>query len=139
MIKNVNTLIEIRKDWIGVESLRDKLKRSAYASTGVVGGIFPFALANAAHNLPFMHAFSVLNEVLSALEKEGNFTCRSMFLGALLNASKSVLPWNDFDTIEAGITRRNDVAHRAELLERGECWKYVDAIRIELSSWGIIQ
>ncbi len=73
MIKDTNTLSELRKDWNGVEALRNKLQVSAFASMGVVGGSFPFTLSNAAHNLPFIHAFSVLNEALIALEKEGHF------------------------------------------------------------------
>ena len=138
MINDSNTLSNIVKEWNGVELLRNKLQRSAFGSRGVVGGSFPFALANAAHNLPFIHAYSVLNEVLIALEKEGHFNCKSIFLGKLLEASKKELPWNDFSTIESGVGRRNDVAHRADLLERKECWKYVDAIKLELSSWGIV-
>ena len=138
MITNTDTLSEIKKDWNGVESLRDKLQRSAFASTGVVGGSFPFTLANAAHNLPFIHAYSVLNDVLMALEKEGRFKCSSIFLGKLLEDSEFAFPWSHFGTIKMGVSRRNDVAHRADLLERKECWKYVDAIKAELSLWNIV-
>ena len=138
MIKDHNTLEGLKKEWLGVELLRDKLKRSAYASTGVVGGTFPFTLANAAHNLPFIHACSVLNEVLVVLAKEGHFKCKSIFLGALLESSENSLTWMDYETIVAAAQRRNGVAHRADLLERGECWQYVDAIKKELGSWNII-
>lgn len=138
MIKDTATLSELRKDWAGVEALRTRLQVSAFASGGLLGGVFPHTLANAAHNLPFIHAYSVLNEVLIAMEREGIFKCKSIFLGQLLAASKEILPWTDFTTIETGVARRNDVAHRADLLERGECWKYVDAIKLELSSWDIV-
>jgi len=138
VIKDSNTLFEIQKDWSGVEKLRSKLQVSAFASMGVIGGIFPFALSNAAHNLPFIHAYSILNEVLITLEKEGHFKCNSIFIGKLLGASEKALSWNNFSTIETGVGRRNDVAHRADLLERKECWEYVDAIKLELSSWGIV-
>ena len=138
MIEDENSLAAIKRDWNGVELLRDKLKRSAYASRGVVGGVFPFALANAAHNLPFMHAYSVLNEVLIVLAKEGHFKCKSIFLGKILVSSKNALTWIDYETIVTGVERRNDVAHRADLLERGECWQYVDAVKKQLESWQII-
>ncbi len=137
-IKDVDTLSEIKHDWNGVEALREKLQVSAFASMGMLGGLFPFALSNAAHNLPFIHAFSVLNDVLITLDKEGHFKCGSIYLGALVKASETALPWNNFSTIKIGVGRRNDVAHRADLLEREECWKYVDAIKLELSSWGIV-
>lgn len=138
MIKDSDTLLEVRKEWNGVKALRNKLQVSGFASVGMGGGSFPFTLSNAAHNLPFIHAFSVLHNVLIALEKEGHFKCKRYLLGKLLEASKTVLPWNDFSTIKTGVCRRNAVAHRADLLKRGECWKYMDAIELELSSWGIV-
>ncbi len=88
MIRDEATLSEIKNNWNGVEALREKLQVSAFASVGTIGGTYPFALSNAAHNLPFIHAFSVLNEVLIALEKEGHFRCNSRFLGKLLKESK---------------------------------------------------
>ncbi len=33
---------------------------------------------------------------------------------------------------------RNDVAHRGQLLNRGDCRKYIDAVKVELSAWRII-
>ena len=138
MIEDENSLEAIKSDWMGVELLRDKLKTSAYASRGVVGGIFPIALANAAHNLPFIHAYSVLNETLIVLGKEGNFSCKPIFLGKLLASSKGAFSWIDYETIVKGVDRRNDVAHRGDLLDRGECWHYVDAVKMELESWRLI-
>ena len=138
MIKDTDTLSEIKNDWNGVEALREKLQVSAFASMGMFVGLFLFVLSNAAHNLPFIHAFSVLNDVLIALTEEENFECKSRFLGTLVGASETALPWNDFSTIKIGVGRRNDLAHRADLLEREECWKYVDAIKLEIGSWGIV-
>jgi len=131
-------LQEIRENWNGVEALRSKLQLSAYASVGFVGGLYPFELSKAAHNLPFIHAFSVLNETLISLSNEGVFTCKSIMLGRLLDASRSTLHWNDYVMIKNGVSFRNNVAHRGELLERDECWKYIDAIRAELASWSIV-
>ncbi len=49
MIKDTDTLSEIKNDWNGVEALREKLQVSAFASMGMLGdGIFPFTLSNAA-------------------------------------------------------------------------------------------
>lgn len=138
MIHDVQALEEVRQNWTGVEALRTRLKVSAFASTGMLGGIFPFALSNAAHNVPFMHAYSVLNDVLEQLAKEGKITCKSIFLGTLLKESQNVLPWKDFSLITAGVNRRNDLAHRGHLLERAECWKYIDAVKQELISWKIV-
>jgi hypothetical protein len=138
MIRDGITLTEVQKGWAGVELLRERLQRSAFASQGVIGGSFPFALANAAHNLPFIHAFAVLNDVFEQLASEGHFSCKRHFLGALLKSSEKALPWCDFTLINAGAKLRNDVAHHGHLLERGDCWKYVDAVKAELSAWRIV-
>jgi hypothetical protein len=138
MIRDATVLAEIRKNWTGVEALCSKLQVSAFASMGLVGGNFPFVLSNAAHNLPFMHAFAVLNNTLLQFADEDHFTCRSKFLRPLLTKSETALPWHDFGLISIGVDRRNEVAHKGQLLNREECWKYIDAIRSQLSGWGIL-
>ena len=35
-------------------------------------------------------------------------------------------------------TRRNGVAHDVELLDRGDFWTYVDAMKAELCGWGLL-
>jgi hypothetical protein len=100
--------------------------------------IAPLSVSDAAHNLPFLHAYSVLNDTLQQLASEGKFTCKSIFLGKLLAESEKVLPWNDFALIKSGVDRRNDLAHRGDVLPRGDCWKYIDAIKTELMLWGIL-
>jgi len=136
VIKDIAALIEIKQNWAGVERLRGQLQLSAMVSGAQ--GHFPFVLANAAHNLPFIHACWVLNDALKQLEKENHFKCRSIFLTPLLEASKTALSWQDWNLIKKGVDLRNDVAHEGKLLERGECWKYIDAIKTELAAWGIV-
>lgn len=138
MIRDPTALAEVRQSWGGVEALRLRLQVSAFASVGVIGGSFPITLANAAHNLPFIHAYAVLNDVLKQLADEGHFSCKSIFLGELLKKSEKVLPWQDFALVSVGAACRNDVAHRGQLLDRGDCWKHVDAVKVELSAWGIL-
>jgi hypothetical protein len=138
MIKDTDTLTEIQASWDGVENLRGKIQRSLFASVGFLGGTFPFAAANAAHNLPFLHAISVLNVVLEALAKEGWFNCGSFFLGALLNAAKDDLQWVDYDAIREANRLRVALAHKGELLPRADCWKHIDAVKAQLVAWGII-
>ena len=138
MIRNAAELAEVRKNWEGVEALRERIQRSAFASMGVIGGSFPVALVNAAHNLPFFHACGVLERALWVLAHEGHFRCKSKYLGPLLEASEHTLPWQDYALIKTGVDRRNGVAHHGQLLDRGECWKYVDAIKAELQSWRIV-
>ena len=103
------------------------------------GAVFHLFAADEVNNLPFMDACAVLNDVLLQLSREGLFTCRSIFLEKLLAASKEKLPWNDFPLIQEGVERRNGVAHRGEILPRGDCWKYVDAIQAQFVAWSILE
>lgn len=137
MIKDAIALQELRDSWRGVEALRDKLQRALLGSFAQ-GASFAIFAADAAHNLPFVHACAALNDTLAQLQSEGHFRCRSIFLGALVSSSKVALPWKNFALIEEAVTRRNDVAHRGEVLPRKDCWRYIDAIKIELTAWSIV-
>lgn len=138
MIDDQEALEEAKKNWAGVEALRDKLHASAIMSVMGGGALFPVTLSDAAQNLPMMHAFGVLNDVLAQLESEGHFKCKRKHLRPLVEASEKALCWIDFDAIQTGIDDRNKVAHEGELLSRGECWEHIDAVKAELSAWGVI-
>jgi hypothetical protein len=138
MIADLTALQEIRSAWNGVEALRQRIQVGLFASVEIIGGVYPFSVADAAHNLPFLHAYSVLNDSLQQLASDGKFSCKSIFLGKLLQESEKILPWNDFALIKSGADRRNDLAHRGDVLPRGDCWKYIDAIKTELTLWGIL-
>jgi hypothetical protein len=137
MIKDLAVLQEVQNSWRGVEALRDKLQRALLGSFAQ-GASFAIFAADAAHNLPFVHACAVLNDVLEQLKEEKHFQCKSFFLGKLLAASEAKLPWTNFDTIREAATRRNAVAHRGEVLPRKDCWRYIDAIKSELVTWNIV-
>lgn len=138
MISDSIALAEIRASWQGVEALRGRVQRALLGAFAQGGSSAIFA-ADAANNLPFVHACAVLNDILGELAREGRFSCKSIFLGRLLAASEEKLPWNDFALIKEGVERRNGVAHRGELLPRGDCWKYIDAIKAELVAWGVLE
>ena len=137
MISDQSALAEIRKSWRGVEALRGKVQRALLGSVAQ-GGSFAIFAADAAHNLPFMHAYSVLNDVLRQLSLEGHFKCKSIFLGPLLDASEHKLSWKNFCLINEGKDRRNDVAHRGDVLLRGDCWQYIDAVHEQLLRWQVL-
>ncbi len=137
MISDHSALTEIRESWQGVEALRGRIQRALLGSFAE-GGSFAIFAADAAHNLPFMHAYSVLNDVLKQLEKESHFTCESIFLGSLLHASKDILPWEEFRFIKEGVDRRNHVAHKGEVLPRAECWKHIDTVHEQLLKWNVL-
>ena len=138
MISNSVALEELRNSWNGVRELRKSIQASLLGSFAQ-GASFVIFIADAAHNLPLVHVYSVLNEVLLQLREEKHFECKNFFLGHLLTNSKNCLPWRDFDLVKEGADRRNDIAHRGKILPRGDCWKYIDAIEKELIGWEIVK
>jgi hypothetical protein len=143
MIKDASELTQMRRAWAGVEILRERLLRSGFMSFAG-GGNYPFALVDAAHHVPFLHAHTVLEDALEQLAIEGAFPSRRLLagkrpsLGDLSKDSRNHLPWQDHRTIRIGIVCRNKVAHDGELLPRADCWKHINAIGRELHAWGVI-
>jgi hypothetical protein len=136
LISDPIVLTDLAAEWNGVVMLRGKIQRAtlfAFASGAPVSMV-----ADAAYNLPMLHAFGVLNNALEAIRDEGRFACSGRLLGKLLDASKAAIPWLDFSATKAAVDRRNDVAHRGELLPRAECWRYIDLIEAQLVAWGVI-
>lgn len=81
MIKDAVALREIQMQWDGAVALRGKIQRHLFASSGI-GGTYPAFAADCAHNLPFLHACSVLNIALEQARNEGVFACGSCVTNA---------------------------------------------------------
>ena len=137
MIKDGVTLREIQMQWAGVLALRDKIQRHLFASSGI-GGVYPAFAADCAHNLPFLHACSVLNEALLQVRDEGVFACKSFFLGSLVKAAERHLKWVDYRAVVEVADKRNQLAHEGALLPRGDCWRYLSVVESELRGWSIL-
>lgn len=137
MIHDTTVLKEICESWGGVIILREKYKAAIGGSIST-GGLFAIFAADAVQNLPFIHACSVLNEALLQIAKEGGFKCKSIFLGKLVDDSKSVLPWINYSLVREIVEKRNDIAHRGKVIPRADCWKYIEAIETEFRAWTII-
>ena len=137
MIQDPVVVNEIKASWNGVIALREKFK-GAIAGSISMGGTFAIYVADAVHNLPFIHACSVLNYTLLQLTKEGHLKCNGIFLGKLVKDSKKDLRWNNYDLILELVKKRNDIAHQGKILKRGDCWRYIDAIENQLISWNIL-
>lgn len=138
MISDATVLTEVRESWQGVTKMRERIKVGLFAAPGLIGGTFPHYVADTAYNLPFVHACSVLNDLLEQLAKEGHFNCGSRFLGALVKASKASLTWHDYSLIAEIVDKRNGIAHEGDLVPRKECWRYIDEIEKQLQEWGVL-
>lgn len=139
MIQDPTMFQNLRQEWHAVRDTQSMVQRhlNAAASSGGLGVAVNLTLRDVCHSLVILFAFSVLEEVLTQLRDEGNFTSGSQ-LGALMHASKSVIPWVDFNLVDKARQERNKVAHDQKILPRGDCWKYIDAIEAELLEWGIL-
>jgi len=137
MISSLDVLEELRNSWNGVRILRTKISTIMMVSFSQ-GALSVRPLADVAHNLPLFHAYAVLNDVLLQLRDEKHFECERKFLASLLKASKTTLPWTQFDLVKEGVDRRNDIAHKGILLPSSDCWKYISAVEEELVAWNVI-
>lgn len=138
MIIDPPILKEIKEEWDGVRLFQSKIQRHLNAAGGIIGGGSTHDLRNISHNLTLLFAFSVLERTLKQLKSEGVFSAKSKGLENLMLGSKSKLPWQDYVLVNKARVDRNKVAHCKKTLERGECWKYIDAIEAELKMWKIV-
>jgi hypothetical protein len=129
---------EIIEEWDGVRSFQSSLQAHLWASGGISSVGATHQLRNISHNLTILFAFSVFERALKQLRDENVFQERNNGLKKLMDSSKNQLPWQDFDLIDKARDDRNMIAHQKKILERGDCWKYIDGIENELVSWGII-
>lgn len=135
MIRDPQIKSEIVKEWDGVRKLQQSfLTAHLLPGFGIINEVIPDEF----HNLPFVLAFAVLDEVLTQLRDQGHFKCKSSLLGPKMRASRRRLPWQNYDLVNSGRKARNRLAHDARLLAKADCFKYIDAMEIELRAWGII-
>ncbi|MDH3689459.1 MAG: hypothetical protein OEU36_08265 [Gammaproteobacteria bacterium] len=129
---------EIEDDWKGVRSFQSRIQAHLNISGGIDSVGATHQLRNISHNLVLLFAFSVLETTLKQLGDEKVFRGKTNGLKALMYSSKTNIPWQDFDLIDKAREERNKVAHDQEILERGECWRFIDGIENELLSWKVI-
>jgi hypothetical protein len=135
MIHDPKTKSEISQDWCVVRTLCGSSHRQ-YVSWS--GSVINESRPEEAFNLPLVLAYAVLDQVLSELCDQGAFTCKKWQLKEKMTASKNVLPWQDYKSVDSGRCARNVLAHEAKLQNKSDCLRYVDAIEAELRAWAII-
>ncbi len=139
MIKDRSRLVVYQKEWNSVREFQNKIQRHLSAASTGIGGVVSHDLRDISHNLVLLFAFSVLEDVLKQMEAEGIFNEKRNVLGKLMNSSRTVIPWSDYDLVDEAREKRNGIAHEQNLIYRVDCWKYVNAIENELVSWRLIQ
>ena len=128
---------ELRNEWAGVVSMRDRMQLLVVATFGG-GAITGVALQHVLYNLPLLLAFDVLKQALEAARAEKVFTCRLRQLGDLMECAKSTLDWKDWTSLREGVRRRNEVAHDGKLFDGKQCLADIDNVEAQLRSWQVI-
>jgi hypothetical protein len=137
MIQDPTVLEELKNSWNGVMRLRDRVHR-ALISSATLPNSFTIFIADAAHNLPFVQAFGVLNHALHYMAKDKDFDYKGISLGRLMEASLGRIRWINYGLVSEGKKLRDGVAHQGEIVPRAECRKYIDVIEAELVGWRLL-
>ncbi|MCB0027240.1 MAG: hypothetical protein KDE28_04995 [Anaerolineales bacterium] len=139
MIQNKIELNILRSEWASVRAFQSKIQRHLNASSiGIGSGGSTHELRNISHNLTLLFAFSVLEKALKQMKIEGLISAKRDSLGALMSASRNHISWLDYPLVDQARGDRNLVAHEQQLIERGTCWCYLDAIEAELVAWQVL-
>lgn len=129
---------EIQDEWDGVRSFQSRIQASLNMSGGMGSTGAPHHLRNISHNLTLLFAFSVLENALTKLCSQDPSIRTPIGLKALMRSSKKVVEWKNFSLIDTARKERDKVAHKREILDRTDCWKYIDGIESELLAWKLI-
>lgn len=138
MIRDTQVRCEIEQEWNAVRKLCADSHRLAMLPVGAIINETP---PESFYNLPLVLAFAVLERVLTQLGDERAIPeapGRRPPLGARMGESKEALRWQDYALVERGRNKRNDLAHKATLVQRADCFKFIDAIEVELRAWGVL-
>jgi hypothetical protein len=137
MIKDSAELARLKAGWAGFSAMRERMG-ILVAGTFVGGAFTAPALAGVVYNLPLLLAYDVLADVLRASRKQGDFRCKSAFLGPMMKASRNELDWVDWDVLRNGVDLRNAVAHDGALHDAGTCATAMDAVQRQLEAWKVL-
>lgn len=129
---------DVRECWGSVRKILSGLQRDFFAEGVQVNIQAP----KEAYNLPF-----VLDMVLTELLYQGVYACKGWdpsmgkyppMLKKKMEASRTNMTWKDYDLVNEGRDSRNKVAHKAALVDKTECIKYVRAIEDEFKAWNLL-
>lgn len=132
----------IQNDWKVIQLLC----QSSHRQYQVPGGPFVNETTiDEFYNLPFILAYALLDQVLSVFIEIGIFPPPSgkppkkgWTIGPKMETAKNHLHWQNYDLIWKGKEARDNLAHRAVLLNKKESFLYIYALEKEFSAWKLL-
>jgi hypothetical protein len=137
MITNKVVLARTRESWRTVREIEAMIQKTV--NTPIIFSLVPLAtgFSRVPESLLLLFAVSVLEDALKQLREEKLFSSKPN-LKAMMQASRAVLPWQDFAGVDGVRERRNKIAHEREFLKQGEYKPYLDALAQELLAWRVL-
>ena len=124
----------LTQDWASIRRYHGWITANSMAS----GGFLSSKFLDFCHSLVLVHAYSVLQATLEQYKRERTFSAKGRELQRLTQASRPGLNWIDYDAVDRGRDKRNDVAHKGQYPPRSDSWSYMKAIEAELVGWGVV-
>lgn len=137
MIADPNEMTALASAWEAVRDDRHVIVGNLNVGT-MAGRPATGTFRDLCFNLLLARAFSVLEDSLEELRLQGTFSSKSRQLGRMMEASRSTVPWRDYDQINRARERRNQSIHDRVRLPHLECRDYLAAIERELVCWQIV-
>jgi hypothetical protein len=126
------------ESWVAVRHHQTRIQQNLLGKPAH-GEPYSGTFINTCYNLLLLYGFGVLEDALGDLADTGRFVKgKARSLGKVMAASKGHLGWRQFDLLDHGRERRNEIAHDRAIIPMEECLTYLDAIEDELVAWGVV-
>ena len=138
MVTDLPTLENLRQSWHTVRVTQAMIQAN---TAPLIFSMVPAAtgFARLPESLLLVFGVSVLEDALRQICDEGAFSSKRKQLGSLMEASRSVVPWKNFDAVHQIRERRNGIAHDRAFLAADQCSIDLDTLAVELIAWGVLE
>lgn len=138
MIRDAQASEALKQEWHALRRSQGKLQIHITASFAT-GACFLPRIADDIYALLLPFGFSVLEHVLQQMRDESIFGCRSSQLKALMDSSRTVIPWCNYGAIAAGREIRNKLTHEQAIPPHIDTFRILDEIERELINWNVLE
>jgi len=139
MIHDTSVLEELVDEWHALRRTQGKLQINITAAFARGAFWLPQQIADDVYALLLPFGFSVLEHTLQQMRDEGTIVCKSSQLKALMLASKSAIPWSDYQAVDSGREVRNKLTHEQLIPSHVDTFRILDELESELIAWRVLK